>query len=188
MAACRLPAVYHPSARCSLPLSSWDPCLTKENRGSQGHSPGGRKREEGNAVLTVRQAVSPEAIQAEILQHSGQLTATVDLGLAGGEQEAEQRRQGQRRHPRQARPPPGSPAPTFHAGGRAGDPAALATSWALTGSSQKGTPGRRRETGPECTWEVPTCSPAALMGPQPYHQEPEEGSPRPASFPSNPAL
>lgn len=85
----------HPSATCSLPLSSWDPCLTKENRGSQGHSPGGRKREEGRAVLTVRQAVSPEAIQAEILQHSGQLTATVDLGLAGGEQAAEQRRQGQ---------------------------------------------------------------------------------------------
>lgn len=36
----------------------------------------------GEAVLTVTHGGSPVSFHAEILKHSGQLTATVDLGLA----------------------------------------------------------------------------------------------------------
>lgn len=56
---------------------------------------GGEEREEkggwrgqgqpGRGVLTVSQAVAAVSLQAEILEHSEQLTATVDLGLAAGE-------------------------------------------------------------------------------------------------------
>lgn len=49
---------------------------------------GGGQGQPGRGVLTVSQAVAAVSLQAEILEHSEQLTATVDLGLAAGEQAA----------------------------------------------------------------------------------------------------
>lgn len=69
----------------------------------------------GRRVLTVSQVISPVAFQTEVMQHFGQLTATEDLGLAGGKQAAEQIGQGQPSDPRRARLSSGSPAPSFHA-------------------------------------------------------------------------
>lgn len=57
---------------------------------------GGRKEK----VLTVSQVITPVAIQTEVMKHFGQLTATEDLGLAGGQQAAEQIGQGQPSDPR----------------------------------------------------------------------------------------
>lgn len=85
----------------------------------------------GGAVLTVSHGGSPVSFHAEILERSGQLTATVDLGLAGGEQPAEQRGKGQQHAPRRAQLPSGSPAPGFHAGGGGTAPATLAHNWVL---------------------------------------------------------
>lgn len=85
----------------------------------------------GGAVLTVSQGVSPVSLHAEILEHFGQLAATVDPGLAGGEQAAEQRGKGQQHAARWAQMPSGSPAPGFHAGGGGTAPATLAHSWVL---------------------------------------------------------
>lgn len=49
---------------------------------------GGGQDQPGRGVLTVSQAVATVSLQAEFLEHSEQLTATVDLGLAAGEQAA----------------------------------------------------------------------------------------------------
>ena len=102
-------------------------------------------------VLTVSQAVASVSLQAEILKHPGQLAATVDPGLAGGEQAAEDRSQGQQHNPGRAGPPSGSPAPGFHAGGGAQSPRHTGSElgFEMAGRSQKATPGRRRETEPE---------------------------------------
>lgn len=70
---------------------------------------------EGRRVLTVSQVISPVAVQTEVTQHFGKLTATEDLGLAGGKQAAEQIGHGQPRDPRLAQLSFGSPAPSFHA-------------------------------------------------------------------------
>lgn len=79
-------------------------------------APGGSLGQPGReGVLTISHAVSPVSLHAEILERSGQLTATVDPGLGGGEQAAEQRGKGQQHDPRRAHLPSGSPAPGFHA-------------------------------------------------------------------------
>lgn len=57
-------------------------------------------KQQGKSVLTVSQAISPIAIQAEVSKHSGQLTATVDLGLVGVEKTAEQKGKDQQCHHR----------------------------------------------------------------------------------------
>ena len=69
----------------------------------------------GRRVLTVSQVITPVAIQTEVMHLFGQLTATEDLGLAGGKQAAEQIGQGQPSDPRRAQLSSGSPAPSFHA-------------------------------------------------------------------------
>lgn len=69
----------------------------------------------GRRVLTVSQVISPVAIQTEVMQDFGQLTATEDLGLARGKQAAEQIGQGQPSDPRLAQLSSESPALSFHA-------------------------------------------------------------------------
>lgn len=101
----------------------------------------GGQGQPGRGVLTVSQGVASISLQAEILEHSGQLTATVDLGLAGGEQTAEQRGQGQQYDPGWARLPSGSPAPGFHAGGRCEAPPRWLTA-GLWNGRQLNSPGR----------------------------------------------
>lgn len=86
---------------------------SREGEEEEGEAPGGSL--EGRGVLTVSHAVSPVSLHSEILEGSGQLTATVDPGLAGDEQAAEHRGKGQQHDPRQAPLPSGSPAPGFHA-------------------------------------------------------------------------
>lgn len=68
----------------------------------------------GRRVLTVGQVISPVAIQTEVMQLFCQLTATEDLGLAGGKQAAEQIGQGQPSDPRRAQLSSGSLSPSFH--------------------------------------------------------------------------
>lgn len=62
--------------------------LSKEEGGEEGESRGGGQGQPGRVVLTVGQAVTTVPLQAEILQLPEQLAATVDLGLARGEQAA----------------------------------------------------------------------------------------------------
>lgn len=112
------------------------------------------------AVLTVSQGGSPVALQAEVVEHLGQLTATVDLGVAGGEQAAEQRGEGQQ-HATPAGTAacwePGSWLPCRwqkhsprHAGSQLGFERA-GSSTALLHHSQKVTLGRQRKKGSEHT-------------------------------------
>lgn len=69
---------------------------------------------EGERVLTVSQVISTVAIQTEVIQLFGQLTATEDPGLTGGKQAAEQIGEGQPSDPRWAQLSSGSPDPSFH--------------------------------------------------------------------------
>lgn len=59
----------------------------KERRRKKRVYRGGQGQPE-RGLLTVSQAVAAVSLQAKILEHSEQLTAAVDFGLAAGEQAA----------------------------------------------------------------------------------------------------
>lgn len=150
------------------------------------------------AVLTVSQGGSPVALQAEVVEHLGQLTATVDLGVAGGEQAAEQRGEGQQHATPRAQLLAGSRAPGFHAGGRSTAPATLAHNWVLRGQAVQqpcSTTHRRspledkekralsipRSRGKRCQYCTPApLQPRGSISHAPKIRDPGEGSLRPA--------